>query len=91
MIITDMVTKLPRGYGFVEFATEEETERAIAETDGSTTLFEGQVLTVKRAVPKKERIKVNHPRSVHRPGQDRCVARAWMGEGMHVGSDVCED
>lgn len=46
-LILDRVTGRPRGFAFVEMATAEAMQRAIAELDGQS--FEGRPLTVKVA------------------------------------------
>lgn len=46
-LILDRVTGRPRGFAFVEMATAEGMQRAIAELDGQS--FEGRPLTVKVA------------------------------------------
>lgn len=53
-VITDIDTGVPRGFGFVEFASVEDLERAIAEMHNKD-LF-GWNITVKRAVPKKSQL-----------------------------------
>jgi RNA recognition motif-containing protein len=60
-IITDKFTGRSRGFGFVEMATDEEAEAAIAALDG--TELDGRTLTVNKARPQETR-----PRSGGRGG-----------------------
>ncbi len=52
-IITDKFTGSSRGFGFVEMASDEEAQRAIAELNGKA--FEGRNLTVNEARPRENR------------------------------------
>lgn len=49
-IIHDRITKLPRGFGFVEMTYPDEARRAIEALDGSE--HEGRKLTVNEARPR---------------------------------------
>lgn len=50
-IITDKFTGTSRGFGFVEMASADEAQRAIAELNGKA--FEGRNLTVNEARPRE--------------------------------------
>jgi RNA recognition motif-containing protein len=50
-IITDRMTGQPRGFAFVQMATEEDAKRAIDALHGST--FGGRTLTVNEARPRE--------------------------------------
>lgn len=52
-IMMDRYTGRSRGFGFVEFATEEEAKRALEATNGKE--FDGRTLTVDFARPKTDR------------------------------------
>jgi RNA recognition motif-containing protein len=52
-VILDRETHKSRGFGFVEFSSNEEAEKAIKALDG--TSLEGRTLTVKVAEDKKPR------------------------------------
>ena len=52
-LITDRDTGQARGFGFVEMATNEEADRAIAELNGRE--LDGRALNVNEASPKTER------------------------------------
>ncbi|MBZ5609220.1 MAG: RNA-binding protein [Acidobacteriia bacterium] len=52
-LITDRDTGQARGFGFVEMATNEEADRAIAELNGRE--LDGRALNVNEARPKTER------------------------------------
>jgi RNA recognition motif-containing protein len=52
-IATDRMTGRSRGFGFVEMATEEEAQKAIALWDGKE--LDGRVLKVNEAMPREER------------------------------------
>lgn len=52
-IITDRETQRSRGFGFVEFATDEAAQKAIELFDGKD--FGGRTLTVNEARPLEER------------------------------------
>lgn len=52
-IITDRMSGRSKGFGFVEMASEEEAQAAIAGTHGKE--FEGRTLTVNEARPLEER------------------------------------
>lgn len=46
-LVTDAQTGRPRGFGFIEMATEEDAQRAVSATNGK--LFMGRTLTVSEA------------------------------------------
>lgn len=46
-IITDNTTKLSKGYGFVKFSSQEDAQKAIAETNGQNVF--GKVIKVSNA------------------------------------------
>jgi RNA recognition motif-containing protein len=69
-LILDRVTGRPRGFAFVEMATAEGMQKAIAELDGEN--FEGRPLTVKVA---EERRGGGGPRGNGGPG--RGGDRGW--------------
>jgi len=52
-IMRDLVTGRPRGFGFVEMASEEAAQKAIAELNGCSV--DGRDLIVNEARPKPER------------------------------------
>lgn len=52
-VITDKMTGRSKGFGFVEMATEEEAQNAIAMLNGKE--FEGRTLTVNEARPQEPR------------------------------------
>ena len=52
-IITDPATGRSKGFGFVEMASDEEGEKAIASLNGTTLL--DRTLTVNEARPQKDR------------------------------------
>jgi len=52
-IITDQFTGRPRGFGFVEMATSEDAQKAIAALNG--TQYEGRALVVNEAKPQEKR------------------------------------
>jgi RNA recognition motif-containing protein len=52
-IATDRMTGRSRGFGFVEMATDEEAQKAIALWDGKE--LDGRVLKVNEAMPREER------------------------------------
>lgn len=52
-IIIDKMTGRSKGFGFVEMATDEEAQNAIAMFDGKD--FEGRILTVNEARPMEPR------------------------------------
>ncbi len=52
-LITDQATGRSKGFGFVEMATDEDAEKAIAALNG--TLFMERTITVNEARPKTER------------------------------------
>jgi len=52
-IITDRDTGRSKGFGFVEFATDEEAEKAIADMNGKE--MDGRALTVNEARPQEPR------------------------------------
>jgi RNA recognition motif-containing protein len=52
-LITDRDSGRSKGFGFVEMATDEEAEKAIAELNGKE--FEGRALTVNEARPQEPR------------------------------------
>ena len=52
-VIMDRATGRSKGFGFVEFSTEEEAKAAIEMFDGKD--FEGRNITVNEARPMKER------------------------------------
>lgn len=62
-LITDRYTGKSRGFAFVEMATQEDTDRAIAELNGKD--FEGRPLRVNEARPREER----PPRREHGGGR----------------------
>ena len=51
-VVTDRESGRSRGFGFVEFATEEQAKAAIAAMEGATV--EGRTITVSVAKPKAE-------------------------------------
>jgi RNA recognition motif-containing protein len=52
-LIVDKFTSKSRGFAFVEMATQEEANKAIAEFNGKE--FQGRALTVNEARPREER------------------------------------
>jgi len=52
-IMQDRATGRPRGFGFVEMATEEDARKAISMLSGKD--FKGRALTVNEARPREER------------------------------------
>ena len=52
-VISDRYTGRSRGFGFVEMATSEEAQKAIAAMNG--TQFEGRTLVVNEAKPQEKR------------------------------------
>ena len=52
-VMQDRATGKPRGFGFVEMATEEDTTKAISMFNGKD--FKGRALTVNEARPREER------------------------------------
>jgi RNA recognition motif-containing protein len=52
-LMQDRETGRPRGFGFVEMATEADTAKAISMFDGKD--FKGRALTVNEARPREER------------------------------------
>ena len=52
-IIMDKMTNRSKGFGFVEMATEEEAQKAIAEMNGKE--LDGRTLTVNEAKPMEPR------------------------------------
>ncbi len=54
-LITDAQTGQPKGFGFVEMATEEDAQRAVASLNG--TPFMDRTLTVSEARPQQPREK----------------------------------
>jgi len=52
-LMQDRETGRPRGFGFVEMATEADTAKAISMLDGKD--FKGRALTVNEARPREER------------------------------------
>ena len=52
-VITDRVTGQARGFGFVEMATSEEAQKAIASLNG--TQMGGRTITVNEARPQEKR------------------------------------
>ena len=52
-VMQDRATGKPRGFGFVEMATEEDTTKAISMFHGKD--FKGRTLTVNEARPREER------------------------------------
>ena len=52
-LMQDRTTGRPRGFGFVEMATEADTAKAISMFDGKD--FKGRPLTVNEARPREER------------------------------------
>jgi RNA recognition motif-containing protein len=52
-IMQDRTTGRPRGFGFVEMATEEDARKAISMFSGKD--FKGRALTVNEARPREER------------------------------------
>ena len=52
-IVTDQFTGRPRGFGFVEMASDEDAGKAIASMNG--TAFMDRTITVNEAKPKTER------------------------------------
>src|SRR5690349_14968204 len=52
-LITDRDTGRPKGFGFIEMATEEGAQEAIKRFNGYT--FENRMLTVNEARPREER------------------------------------
>jgi RNA recognition motif-containing protein len=52
-VITDRVTGRSKGFGFVEFATEEEAQKALETLNGKD--FEGRTIKVDFAKPQQSR------------------------------------
>src|SRR5258707_2071216 len=52
-VMQDRATGKPRGFGFVEMSTEEDTTKAISMFNGKD--FKGRALTVNEARPREER------------------------------------
>lgn len=52
-LISDRLTGRPRGFGFVEMASQEDADAAVASLNGSD--FGGRTLTVNEARPRQER------------------------------------
>ncbi len=52
-VITDRDSGRPRGFGFVEMATDAEAHKAIEDLNGK--MLDGRTLTVNEARPRKER------------------------------------
>lgn len=53
VVITDRMSGRSKGFGFVEMATEEEAQKAIAELNGKE--LDGRTLTVNEARPQEAR------------------------------------
>jgi RNA recognition motif-containing protein len=53
VVITDRETRRSRGFGFVEFATEEEAKKAVAEMNGKD--INGRKINVNEAKPQENR------------------------------------
>ena len=53
IIIKDKMTGRSKGFGFVEMATDEEAQKAIAELNGKE--FDGRTITVNEARPMEQR------------------------------------
>jgi cold-inducible RNA-binding protein len=53
VIITDKMTGRSKGFGFVEFETEEEAQKAVEMFNGND--FDGRKITVNVARPREER------------------------------------
>ncbi len=53
VVITDRETRRSRGFGFVEFATAEEAEKAVKELNGSE--LKGRKINVNEAKPQENR------------------------------------
>lgn len=51
-IITDRMTGRPKGFGFVEMATEDEAQKAIAEIEGKEV--DGRAISVNEARPPRQ-------------------------------------
>jgi RNA recognition motif-containing protein len=66
-VIIDKMSGRSKGFGFVEFASDEEADRAIEMFDG--TDFGGRTIKVNEARPMEER-----PRREHRGGD---FGRSW--------------
>jgi cold-inducible RNA-binding protein len=67
-IITDRMSGRPKGFGFVEMATEEEAQTAISQLNGTT--LDGRQIRVAEARPQR-------PRSDRRGGGRRGGRRSW--------------
>ena len=52
-VITDRMTNVSRGFGFVEMSSQEEAQKAITELNG--TSLQGRTLTVNEAKPQGSR------------------------------------
>jgi RNA recognition motif-containing protein len=69
-VITDRYSGRSKGFGFVEMATAEEAEKAVAELNGVD--FGGRQIIVKEAYPMKDRNEGGHQGGGHndRPRDD---------------------
>lgn len=76
MIIKDKMSGRSKGFGFVEMATEEEAQAAIASLNGKE--LDGRAITVNEARPMEERPK--------RDFNDRGGSRGGFGGGNRGGS-----
>ena len=68
-VITDRYSGRSKGFGFVEMATAEEAEKAVAELNGSD--FGARQIIVKEAYPMKDRSEGGYQGGGHRGGDDR--------------------
>src|SRR5512139_2945579 len=66
-LVTDAQTGRPRGFGFVEMATEEDAQRAVAATNGK--VFMGRTLTVSQARAQQPRERGSFGRGGFRGGR----------------------
>jgi RNA recognition motif-containing protein len=67
-IITDRMSGRPKGFGFVEMATEEDAQAAISQLNGAT--LDGRQIRVAEARPQR-------PRSDRGGGERRGGRRSW--------------
>jgi cold-inducible RNA-binding protein len=78
-IITDAHTGNPKGFGFIEMATEEDAKKAVAELNGTT--FMERTLSVAEAKPQQPREKRGFGGGGHGYGGGRSGFGGNRGQG----------
>ncbi|MCX6758912.1 MAG: RNA-binding protein [Candidatus Nealsonbacteria bacterium] len=68
IVITDKMSGRSKGFGFVEFATEDDAQKAIEMFNGND--FDGRKVTVSEARPMEERPRRNFDRGERGFGRD---------------------